>query len=69
MTMLVARRRDTGEEVDVLDVAGTLAFVAPKGSGGIGAKFVPADLLDPDPGFLAAVGEFRSWTDESRALA
>lgn len=56
---LRARRTDTGETVEVLDIAsGRLAFVAPPGANGVGGYLMRADLLDPDPWFLAALGRF-----------
>lgn len=62
--MMRARRQDTGAEVEVLDLASPgMAFVAPPGAGGLGGYLLATDLLDPDPGLLAVLGQFMTpWT-------
>lgn len=66
---LLARRRDTGAEVEVLSLTGDrYVLVAPPGRPAE-AVLVPREELDPDPLWVAILEGFDAWTDRTLAEA
>lgn len=66
---LLARRRDTGDTVEVLALTlDDLVLIAPPGHPSQ-ATLVPGHLLDPDPLEVSLFEGFHGWTDRSLAHA